>query len=133
MPWPGMSPMDLRHKFVHDALSERYAITELCVTYGISRKTGYKWLARFEQGGRAALLDRSRRPHHSPEAVSDVIAEAVVDARRRKPHWGARKLRKWLSKRQPRTVWPGRSTIHHLLKQRGLVRTPRRRTGRAPQ
>ncbi len=125
--------MDLRYKFVHDALSERYAMTELCVTYSISRKTGYKWLARFEQGGRAALLDQSRRPHHSPEAVSNVIAEAVVDARRRKPHWGARKLRKWLSKRQPRIVWPGRSTIHHLLKQRGLVRTPRRRAGGAPQ
>jgi putative transposase len=127
-----MSPMDLRREFVHEALGKRYSMTELCATYAISRKTGYKWLARFEQGGRAALHDQSRRPHHSPEAISDVIAEALVAARQRKPYWGARKLRKWLMKTQPRTVWPGRSTIHHVLKQRGLTRTPRRCAGRPP-
>lgn len=125
--------MDLRREFVHEALSERYSMTELCATYAISRKTGYKWLDRFEHGGRAALHDRSRRPHHSPGAIADTVVEALVEARRRKPHWGARKLRKWLTKTQPRIAWPGRSTIHHVLAARGLVRTPRRRRRGAPR
>lgn len=119
--------MDLRRQFVKDAMRELHTMTELCATYDISRKTGYKWLARFEQGGTAALHDQSRRPHVSPDAVPKPIVEALVMARRRKPHWGARKLRQWLVKTQPRMTWPARSTIHHVLRQQGLVRTPRRR------
>jgi len=124
--------MDLRRQFVKDAMGEVQTMTELCATYDISRKTGYKWLARFEQGGATALHDQSRRPHLSPDAVSTTMVEALVAARRRKPYWGARKLRGWLVKTQPRMTWPARSTIHHVLQQQGLVRTPRRRVVRGP-
>ena len=66
MPWHEESPMSLRQQFIQDAQRKTLSITELCVAYGISRKTGYKWLARYEAGGFSALADQSRRPQTSP-------------------------------------------------------------------
>ena len=61
----------------------RYTVSELCRTYGISRKTGYKWIDRFM--ARCELADRSSRPHRSPRAVAEWIEDAIVRARRQKP------------------------------------------------
>ena len=119
--------MNLRRAFVHEVLRETETMTELCATYGISRKTGYKWLARYERDGRGGLTDRSRRPAHSPAAVPPAIVEALVAARRRKPDWGARKLHAWLHRLQPTTAWPTRSTIHTILRRHGAVRLRRPR------
>lgn len=119
--------MDVRRAFVDDVLSGAFTMTELCATYGVSRKTGYKWVGRFEQGGARALRDQSRRPQQSPAAVSSTIVAALVQARRRRPHWGARKLRAWLARTEPTVAWPSRSTVHQILKARDLIRTPRRR------
>lgn len=66
MPWLETAPMDQRERFIADARAGLYSMTELCERYGISRKTGYKWRERVEEGGRAALADRSRAPHHCP-------------------------------------------------------------------
>jgi putative transposase len=119
--------MDLRQAFVRELARGVGTMTELCATYDISRKTGYKWRARFEAGGDAALRDASRRPHGSPEAVAPALVEALVAARQRKPYWGARKLRAWLQRTQPTVAWPCRATIHTVLKRHGVVRTPRLR------
>lgn len=127
MPWRGMSSMDLRRRFVDEYFSQASSMTELCAEYGVSRKTGYKWLWRFEVGGPVALMDATRRPHRSPTAVSPAIVEALLAARARKPHWGARKLRRWLHVREPHVPWPSRSTIHAVLHGHGLIPTRRRR------
>ena len=119
--------MDVRRAFVHEALRETETMTELCATYDISRKTGYKWLARYERDGGRGLTDRSRRPAHSPEAVPPATVEALLAARRRKPYWGARKLHAWLQRTQPTTAWPARSTIHTILRRHGAIRLRRRR------
>jgi transposase-like protein len=55
MPWMETSPVDQRERFIHDHRLGLYAMAELCGRYGISRKTGYKWLGRFEEGGRLGL------------------------------------------------------------------------------
>ena len=55
MPWQGVSPVDLRMRFVTEYLTEHFSMTELAASYGISRKTGDKWLDRFDQGGREGL------------------------------------------------------------------------------
>ena len=60
MPWQETSPVQQRERFIADHRRGLYSMTELCARYGISRKSGYKWLARFEEGGRAALQDRGR-------------------------------------------------------------------------
>ena len=71
MPWQEVVTVELRHQFVHDALRRVVPVTELCAAYGISRKTGYKFLARYEALGAAGLADQSRRPHRSPAALAN--------------------------------------------------------------
>ena len=47
MPWSNSSPMDQKTQFIADYLRHTQSITELCDHYGISRKTAYKWIARY--------------------------------------------------------------------------------------
>ncbi|MGH8458605.1 MAG: integrase core domain-containing protein, partial [Nevskiales bacterium] len=97
----------------------------------ISRKTGYKWLARYDAGGRPALQDRSRAPHTCPHKIVDPVAHLLLTARRQHPDWGPEKLLQWLEPRHPALTWPAISTAGDLLTRHGLVKKRRRR--RRPQ
>src|SRR6187455_2043823 len=128
MPWTESDAMDQRLQFVTDALSDRFTMTELCERYGVSRRIGYKWLARFNEDGKRGLVNRSRRPHTCPTQIRPVLAELLCEFRRLHPDWGARKLLKVLRRRHPEIEdWPAASTTADLLARRGLVRKRRRR------
>lgn len=130
MPWARTDWMTERMKFIAAYLEYEAAFSELCLDFAISRKTGYKWVRRYEATGPAALEDRSRAPHHHPNAVAGDIVDRVLAIRRRHPRWGPRKLRIVLQRQLPRLVLPAASTIGDILKRHGLVR-PRRRTRRS--
>ena len=99
--------MDQRLQFVSDALSDRFTMTELCERYGVSRRIGYKWLARFNEDGKCGLADRSRRPLTCPTQIRPVLAGLLCEFRRLHPDWGARKLLKVLRRRHPEIEdWP---------------------------
>ena len=127
MPWQEATPVEQRERFVRDHQRGLYTMTELCARYSISRKTGYKWLDRFDEGGVAALEDRGRAPHHCPHAMSDETAAMICEARRGHPHWGAGKLLDWLAPRHPDLDLPASSTAGDLLAREGLVKKRRRR------
>ena len=127
MGWRESSPMDERYQFVTEYASELFSLTELAEQYGISRKTAYKWLARYQAEGATGLVDRPSRPGQSPHATPEELIEAIVALRRRHPRWGARKLLAILRERQPEEPWPSRSTVCAQLKARGLVVARRRR------
>ena len=128
MPWMETAPVEERIRFVEDALSDRFTMSELCARYGVSRRVGYKWLARYEEEGRCGLGNRSRAPHHCPHRISTKIAELLCELRRTHPLWGARKLLRILATRHPRiTEWPAPSTAADLLARHGLVQRRRRR------
>ena len=129
MPWKESSPMDQRTLFMADYLRELFSMTELCERFGISRKTGYKWLARFQDEGPLGLVDRSRRPKSCPHQTPEPIVQAVLKARRHHPRWGAKKLLAILRKRHPDWPWPARCTVCDILKREGCI-TPRRRRRR---
>jgi transposase InsO family protein len=128
MPWQELLPMDLRMRFIADWQTGGWPMTELCATYQVSRKTGYKWVARYRARGPQGLHDQSRRPHHSPSATAPDVVAALVTARRQHPRWGPRKLLRVLRRRQPTRCWPARSTVCALLKAEGLVQARRRRS-----
>jgi len=129
MPWSVQTPMSQRLEFVETAARGLYTMTELCARYGISRRVGYKWLARYAAGGGVeGLADRSRRPAHSPRAISDETAARLLACREAHPTWGPRKLLAYLARRHPRVGWPAASTVGELLKRYGLVRPRRRRS-----
>src|SRR5437867_470081 len=92
MPWKEVSTMSLRLEFVTLAQDEAVNFRDLCRRFGISAKTGYKWLRRFRQAGGAALADRSRRPHRAPGRTAAATEQAVLDLRQQHPAWGGRKL-----------------------------------------
>lgn len=127
MPWSQLSPMDQKTQFIADCLRRSLSITELCQQYGISRKSGYKWIERYAREGPAGLGERSRRPHVCPTQTPEAIVQALIEARERHPSWGAKKLLALLSRRHPDRAWPARSTVCDLLERHGLVRKPRRR------
>ena len=127
MPWSETSPMDQKTQFIADVLRGGLAIVELCDDYGISRKTGYKWIDRYLKEGPDGLRDRSRRPTSSPNGTPPELVHALLEARRRHPSWGAKKLLKILHGKHPRWPWPQRSTVCEILKRHGLVAKKRRR------
>ena len=98
MPWQEQSRMELRQEFVSLARHEGANVRELCRRYGISAKTGYKWLGRARTEGPAGLGDRSRRPRTSPTKTAAAIEERVVALRTAHPTWGGRKIHHWLGR-----------------------------------
>jgi putative transposase len=127
MPWRETSPMDQKTQFIADYLRERLSITELCELYGISRKSGYKWIDRYLRNGPAGLNERSRKPRRSPNQTPEHLVAAILQARQRHPVWGAKKLLSILQKRHPHWSWPGRSTVCDILSRHGLVPKQRQR------
>jgi transposase InsO family protein len=123
--------MDQRTQFIADYLRETLNITELCELYGVSRKTGYKWIDRYLHQGPAGLDERSRRPWHSPNTTKPEIVEAFLEVRRRHPSWGGKKILTVVHKRHPRWEVPGRSTVCEILSRQGMVpaRRHKRRIG----
>jgi putative transposase len=126
MPWRELSPVEQRADFVREYESGLFTMTELAAQYGVSRKTGYKWVGEYEARGLAGLQDRSRRPQSSPHATEADVIDAIVALRRRHPSWGPKKLLAVAQREHSTVAWPARSTVAALLKRRGLI-TPRRR------
>src|SRR5215218_9051649 len=99
MPWQEQSTMSLRLEFVSLAGQEGANVRELCRRYGISAKTGYKWLGRAAAAGAAGLGDRSRRPLTAPTKTAAGVEDQVVAVRRAHPTWGGRKIAAALERR----------------------------------
>jgi transposase InsO family protein len=117
MPWTESSRMSQRREFVALVATDAVAMSELCRRFGISRKTGYKWLARED------VADRSRRPHGSPRHTAPQIEALVVALRQEHPAWGGRKIAACLAKRGHAPL-PHASTISHILRRHGLLHAP---------
>jgi putative transposase len=132
MPWRTTSAMDERCQFIIDAKEDLGHFTELCARYGISTKTGYKWLARHREGGMAGLPDRSRAPQNHPNEISEETKEAILQARRAHATWGPKKLRILLQQANSKQSWPALSTIGEIIKSHGLSIPRRRRRHATP-
>ena len=127
MPWKVSDPMDQRKKFIGVVETEAMSISEACEAFGISRKTGYKWLERYDADGIAGLEERSHAPKNAvPWALSSSMKQRLIALRRRRPRWGPRKMLAWLEEREPELDLPAASTVGELLKREGLVRSRRR-------
>ena len=118
--------MSRRLEFVVLATQAGLALSELCRRFGVSRKTGYKWLRRYQSGGKEALADRSRRPRRSPRQIAPAVAEAVI-ALRKETTWGGRKLRQRLQA-LGQTEVPAASTCTQILRRADLL-IPERTAG----
>ena len=133
MAWKETHVMNERMKFIGEWLSEEASLAELCRRYGVSRKTGYKYIARYQAEGPVGLEDRSRAPHSHPNAIDAECEAAILALRGKHPTWGAKKLKGWLENRRGEQEWPARSTIGEMLDRHGLVRRRKLRRRGASQ
>jgi putative transposase len=129
MPWKETRVEEERMKFVAECLDEQsdWTMSALCEAYGISRRTGYKWLDRYERLGMEGLKDESRAPKAHPNAVRAMNVEELLRVRRRHRTWGPRKIVAWLEREEPKRSWPATSTVGEILKRHGMVEPRRRR------
>jgi transposase InsO family protein len=118
MPWKQMEVREQRVEFVVRALAGE-PLSPLCREFGVSRPTGYLWLARYRKGGVAGIEERSRRPHASPTQTAPELEARIAALRRVYPDWGARKLAVVLGREG---IELPSSTVHRVLLRHGLVR-----------
>jgi len=117
MPWKESTAMSSRLEFVRLASVPGANIQALSRGFGISRKTAYKWLDRYEREGESGLLEQSRRPHNSPSLASPSVEKRVLALHEADPYWGGRKLRALLLEEQASA--PHHSTIDAILRRHG--------------
>ena len=128
MPWRNVKPMDEKILFIADHLRQQGDFSALCERYGISRKTGYKWVKRYRTAGLEGLEERSRRPHAVAGEIPYAIRKAIIELRGHGCELaGPKKIQALLSRRFADQPIPSKTTIYNVLKREGLLEPRRRR------
>lgn len=130
MAWKMVLPMEERFKFVLAVEHRDICIAELCRQFGISRKTGYKWITRYRAGGLEGLRERSRRPLSCPHKTEQLWVDRIIQQKLKHPRWGPKKIRILLQEKGWSGPVPAASTIGNILDRAGLVK-PRKRGRRS--
>jgi putative transposase len=125
MPWKELSAMDAKLLFMADCVRAEEPMTVLCARHGISRETGYVWKRRYLSEGLSGLEERSHAPHRHGSATPADLVVRIVEARKRRPFWGPKKLLAKLAADDPAAAWPAPSTVADILRREGLSK-PRR-------
>ncbi len=133
MPWKEVNPMQQRVFFITDYLRQTMSLSSLCAQYGVSRKTGYKWIERYRSSGLAGLTEASSRPLHSPDKTPYRIEQSIIELRQQfmEPP-GAKKIHTLLARHYPVELIPSKTTIYNILNRAGLVETRRRKRRVSP-
>ena len=128
MPWDETNAMEQRVQFIRDWLTRKHYVSALCERYGVSRKTGYKWIERYMSEGPDGLLARGHEARVVHNRTAPEVEQEILALRLRHPTWGAKKLLHVLGDRQPDVHWPHRATVSEILDRNGLIAAkPRRR------
>lgn len=129
MPWNETDAMEQRIQFIRDWLKRTHCVSDLCALYGISRKSGYKWIDRYTHAGPDWAMDRSHEAVSIHNRTAPEIEAALMQVRHRHRSWGARKLLHQVGLAHPDWELPHQSTVCDMLKRNGLVTAkPRRRS-----
>lgn len=116
MPWESKTVEDIRKEFV-EAAQGCENFSSLCREFGITRKTGYKWVERARCG--EALVDRSRRPFTTANKTAAEVEQLIVAKRTKHPGWGAKKLKQVLENDGYEV--PCTKTVNNILKRNGCI------------
>lgn len=132
MGWKEVKVEQQRLNFIKEHIEAGISFTELCQNYGISRKTGYKWLERFLEKGEGGLRDLSKAPHSHPHELSKETVRAILEMKETYPKWGAKKIHAKLPALQPNVKLPSINSVGNVLSRHDLV-CPRRYRRRVPE
>jgi transposase InsO family protein len=132
MPWKIITVIRARQRLVESMLARRKSYRELFRDFGVSRATAYKWFARFHAQGMTGLHNHSRRPRRSPRTLASQWVRKIDQWRRRRPHWGAKKIHRQLRRESPGFRLPCVRTIQRWLHRLGHVQPRKRRARKGP-
>lgn len=118
MPWKEDTVEQQRANFIRQANEEGSNFSALCRQYGITRKTGYKWMARYRQG--ESLANQSKAPYFRPRQTPPDVEELVLSVRIKHPTWGPRKILRSLADKGNEGL-PAASTVAAILKRNGFI------------
>jgi putative transposase len=127
MPWRRIEPMEERKQFINLAMDRVINMKDLCSVFEISRKTGYKWLARYKENGIKGLEELSKAPKKPPNKTGEDVVEFILETRRRHPKWGPRTITYHAKKKARHLGLPSETTIQNIIRRAGLSKKKRRR------
>ena len=133
MPWKETFPVKERLMFVAEVLKAERSMADVCRDFEVSRKTGYKWLDRYQRDGVDGLKNQSRAPLSHPNAVALHVVEQLLQIRREHTTWGPRKIVAYLEGKKPKLPLPAPSTVGALLTRYGLAKARRRPKRKVPR
>ena len=131
MAWGLTKVEEKRKEFIDSYLKKENSFTELCREYQISRKNGYKWVARYEKGGVEGLKNQSRAPITQAGKTNDRLISEILKVKQKYMAWGPKKILAILQKDHPSEDCPSTTTIGKILDEHGLV-IPRKYRNRLP-
>jgi transposase InsO family protein len=131
MPWKETSVMEERHRFVLKAYKSQESFTQICRRFGISTKTGYKWLKRFEESGASGLEDRPTVAKNVRNKTDEKVQNRLLRLKDSHKTWGAKKIMVLYERKYPGEYIPCRSTIEELFKREGFTKKKRRSASRS--
>ena len=120
-----MSVSEQRYKAVLAVIGNGRTVTEVARDWGVSRKTLHAWLARYELAGLEGLNDLSHRPAHCPHQMPAAVEAKVLEMRRGKPFWGARRLAFELLRKGEDSA--SESAVYRCLVRAGVIEPVQRR------
>jgi transposase InsO family protein len=126
MPWKEQTKMEQKTEFICEWRTGKYSLTDLCKSFGISRPTAYKLIARFEQNGIEGLLEKSKTPRIHPNQTKPEIEDAILSLKAKYSLWGAKKIRRLLLNDFSESEVPSVVTVHNILSKNGLVKPQKR-------
>ena len=118
--WKETCVVEQREQFIQEMLRSEKSFRDLCAEYGISEKTGYKWKKRFEENGKAGLVDHSRAPLTSPKGLPEDTVIGLLRLKRAHPHWGPKKILAIYAKSH--TNPPSLSSVNRVFRKAGLIK-----------
>lgn len=117
LPWNEERVMSQRQRLIEQLLLTNANISEVCKTFRVSRKTAYKWLSRYQEGGLSSLDNRSKQPITQPNKTPSELEECIINLHHEHPYWGPRKLRDHLLHVKNRSDLPSHTTFSRVLKR----------------
>jgi putative transposase len=124
MPWKERLIMEERKRFIHAVMESNGSFNDTCQEFGISRKTGYKWLHRFEEGGYPGLADQSRRPNSAPGQLPESMVCDLIKLKLAHNSWGPKKIHSLFAQIHGENT-PSLSSVNRIFMKAGLVKRRR--------
>jgi transposase InsO family protein len=124
-----LSVMEQRYQAVMAVVQDGWKVTEVAARLGVARQSVHNWIARYEQGGLAALADRSHRPHSCSHQISPELEALICEIRRKHPSWGPKRIEHQLGRQSVKPM-PSEASIYRCLKRHNLIELRRRKKRR---